>query len=774
MSRGRLEKARHLNPYFPFVSYTPDRNPNKRVYTILGEKGLLSMDIKKLFPKDKIIAGLKAFKIPRVKVTHSFLMELSLLLIALFMAFIIRMLPIYWGSYLSEFDPYFQFRLTKHMVENGLFTWTNTWSIPGDPRDYQSWYPFGRDMSNALPGVALTAAVSYKIISALGIQISLLDYCIIFPAIMGALSCLAIYFLGKDFGGKEVALFSSLLLALNASHISRTSLGWFDDETVGILGLLLFFLFFLRSIERERPLRNGLIYSVAAGVSLGWLLASWGAARYPLAMAALFVFILLLLRRYSSRLLLSYSTTFGIAFFIAANVPKLGFGFLTEAYNLPVAGVFVLLCMFELFRHFKSMKSKMIIALGFFGLSFALLFVLSEYSFIGSTPFKFISVIIPWERLANPLIESVAEHRPGAWASIYYEYGIGAFFIPVGLYFSMRDPTDRNIFLSIFALTSLYFASSMIRLTLILAPAFALLWAVALVRISRPFITIMKEAPVIPMKRKRFRAHVGKSFSAVFLIIMFLLLFFTFAMPESGTAFPRVVLRAWTPTTIAAASTPVKGSVSDWIDALNWLYNIKEPVVVASWWDYGYWITNMANKTTLCDNGTQNMTQIAQVGKMFMSNETAALKILKRYDAKYVVVFTTFYVTQDTSTGEIQIQDRPAWGEEGKWQWMVKIAGDIGNETEFGTWNQQTGSIQWTDKGEDTVLYKLMNYGREMRFVYEYYGQEPTQEELEYYKTSSPFLYQYYGLENFNLVYFSKGAQRNPFVLVCVYEVVYS
>jgi dolichyl-diphosphooligosaccharide--protein glycosyltransferase len=736
------------------------------------------MDIKKLFPKDKIIAGLKGFKILRVRVTHSLLIEFSLLLITLFMAFILRMLPIYWGSYLSEFDPYFIFRLTKDMVENGFFHWLN-W------RDYQVWYPFGQDMSGSEPGVALTAAVSYSIISALGIQISLLDYCIIFPVIIGTLTVLAIYFLGRDFGGKEVALFSSLFLALNASHIGRSSLGWFEVDAVGIFGLVLFFLLFLRSIERERPLRNGLIYSVAAGLSLGWIIASWGAARYLIDIAALFVFILLLLRRYSSRLLLSYSTTFGIAFFIAVNVPRLSFGFLTETFNLPVAAVFLLLCVFELFRQFKSMKNKMIITLGLFGLSVASLFVLDKYGFISATPSKFLSVLNPLGR--NPLVESVAENQPAAWASIYYDYGIGVFFIPVGLYFTMRDPTDRNIFLSIFALTTLYFAGSMTQLALILAPAFCLLWAVALVRISRPFITIMKEAPVIPAKRKRLRAHVGKSFSAAFLIILFLLLSFTFAMPEQGQGLPRIVLSAWTPTTIAVASTPLRPTkpISDWIDALSWMrYNVPQTAVVASWWDYGYWITDLANKTTLCDNGTGNMTQIAQVATMFMSNETYALKILNRYNVKYVVIFTTFSMEYDQSTGQTHIYDTPGWGDEGKWQWMAKIAGF--NETDFGSWTSTTditgatvSTITWTAKGQDTVFYKLMNYGREIRLYYAESGQEPTEEALEYYKTYSPFLSQDYGLENFNLVYFSKGAPIQSgssyiFILVCVYEVVYS
>jgi len=273
---------------------------------------------------------------------------------------------------------------------------------------------------------------------------------------------------------------------------------------------------------------------------------------------------------------------------------------------------------------------------------------------------------------------------------------------------------------------------------------------------------------VIPAKRKRFRAHVGRSFSAAFLIILFLLLSFTFAMPERGEGLPRVVLRAWTPTTIAAASTPARPTnpkpISDWIDALTWMrYNLPQNAVVVSWWDYGYWITNMANKTTLCDNGTVNMTQIALVGRMFMSNETYALETLKKYDAKYVVVFTTFYVggTQE----QPQLLPR-GWGDEGKWQWMAKIAGL--NYTEFGVWDEQGYWSDWSDKGKTTVLYKLMSYGRDMRLYYQQYQSEPDEATLQSYKA------QYY-LEHFDLAYFSKGdinISGGIYVLVCVYEVI--
>ncbi len=46
-----------------------------------------------------------------------------------------------------------------------------------------------------------------------------------------------------------------------------------------------------------------------------------------------------------------------------------------------------------------------------------------------------------------------------------------------------------------------------------------------------------------------------------------------------------------------------------------------------SWWDYGYQIAGMANRTTLVDNNTWNNSHIALVGKAMSSNETAAYRV---------------------------------------------------------------------------------------------------------------------------------------------------
>jgi len=672
------------------------------------------MEIRRLFRKRKVIDALKSFGALRFRISHSLLLHISLLLLILFIAFMVRMLPLRWGFNLSEFDPHFQYRVTKHMVDNGFFAWAS-W------HDYMSWYPNGRHIGyTSFPGLPATAAFFYITASALGLSPApmltsnpltidpVFNFCVIFPVIMGTLTCLVIYFLGRDIGGKEVGLFSALFLALNSSYIGRTSLGFFDDETVGIFGILLFIFFFLRSIEPERSLRNGLTYAVAAGLSLGYIFASWGASRYPLGMTVLFVFILLLLRRYSSRLLLSYSATFGIALFIAINVPFLGFKFLTEASVLAVFGVFLLLCIFEIFRYIKTLKMKTLFLFCFFAVFAVLFLVLSWYGYIRPLGAKYLSVLNPFARMGGgtvqQLVQSVQEHRPAAWGSFYYDFGIGAFFVPIGLFFAVQNPTNRNLFLCIFGLTSVYFASSMVRLTLLMAPAFCLLWALALVRLVGPFITLMKEVPAIPRRRMRLETHVGKEFSGAFMIMMFLLLTFTFVLPSPMATFPRVLEHAYSPTTIAAASLPVKPTdpIPDWINTLNWMrVNLKSTDVVASWWDYGYWITTLANKTTIVDNATLNSTQIRQIGRMFMSNETEAIKILDKFDATYVVVFTTF----TSGGGDV------GWGDEGKWRWMARIGGL--NEYDFGSFNETSGEWDWNAEGKETVIYKLMQHGEE-------------------------------------------------------------
>ena len=59
------------------------------------------------------------------------------------------------------------------------------------------------------------------------------------------------------------------------------------------------------------------------------------------------------------------------------------------------------------------------------------------------------------------------------------------------------------------------------------------------------------------------------------------------------------------PSILNGGSSFTNFASDDWKDATLWIkQNTSEDAVVASWWDYGYWITTLSERTTLADNAT--------------------------------------------------------------------------------------------------------------------------------------------------------------------------
>jgi dolichyl-diphosphooligosaccharide--protein glycosyltransferase len=80
--------------------------------------------------------------------------------------------------------------------------------------------------------------------------------------------------------------------------------------------------------------------------------------------------------------------------------------------------------------------------------------------------------------------------------------------------------------------------------------------------------------------------------------------------------------------------------VDDYREAYWWLRdNTREDARVLAWWDYGYQIAGLANRTTLADGNTWNHEHIATIGRCLTSPEKQAHKIV-RHLADYVLVWT--------------------------------------------------------------------------------------------------------------------------------------
>jgi dolichyl-diphosphooligosaccharide--protein glycosyltransferase len=641
-----------------------------------------------------ILGGVTSF---RPRLSRRTALEASILGMVLVLAILFRIMKVRWGPYMDAFDPLFQLRVTEYVVENGYSAWFN-W------HDTLSWWPWGRNIPlTSFPGVPFSGAFVYQVVRALGFNLSVHDVCLYFPVLMAVITCIVIYFLGKDLGGSTVGLFSAFFMAISAAFIARTALGFYDTENIGLFGITATSLFFLRSIDKERPFRHKAAYAVAAGLSLGYIFASWGAARYAVGLLALFIIVSLVTRSFERQHLISYAVTMGVGFFIATLVPRLGVRYLSSMENAAVILLIILLVVYEVARE-RLEERQTVLLIG--GLIVALVvgvFALEALGLIKPISGKFLKVIWPGSGLANPLSESVAEHKRSAWNSFFTTFGLTFPLAVLGAYFSIDKSGDRRVFCALFLATAVYFTGSMTRLSLILSIPTSLMAAYGLKELLAPFVEISRQKDEARGRRRR-RAWLGVSreLGMIFAIFIFLGILPTIW----GTA--DASLR---PTSLASSGIPALFGdryPQDWMQTLSWMKdNLPDDAVVVSWWDYGYWIEAIAGKTTLADGATTNSTQIGYIGRIMALNQSESVPMLEAYNATHIVVFNSFYPGDP--------QQMWPFGDNVKWDWMVKIGGL--NHTKYYDPDNPSSYLGQTELGSESVIFKLMYMQPDPAFI---------------------------------------------------------
>jgi dolichyl-diphosphooligosaccharide---protein glycosyltransferase len=621
--------------------------------------------------------------IPRATVLHYSILSLTLALAA-----IIRLLPLRWGAYISEFDPYFNFNDMRQITANGWQSWYAY-------TDFKAWYPFGRPpVSTSYPGTSFTGTLIYLFLQAIGINVSLYDAAVYAPVILGIFGVLAVYFFARDIWGKSAGLLAGLFAAFSSSLISRTDLGFFRNEAVGIPTMVMAFLFFMRAINPSRSLKGTIIYSMLSSVSLIYMTFAWGSFRYAAEVLGLFALALIVLGRYTPRLMLSYGITMGFFLYTGTELPLLGHTYLTESTTVALLGVMGLLAVMELSRLAPTARGRLTV-LGLAVAGVAAIAVLGVGTGLISAGLrgKFLATLDPFVRNNIPLVASVAENRPSTWSSLYLEIGSVILLAVFGFFFAFQRLRDSDVLLIVFGVTGFYFAASLVRLTLILAPAMATLAAITVVELGKPAMDIIQQAVIFPRRKLRFTSRVSREFSLGILLIILILVVPTFI---------NAVQSAYTPTTIASASLPVRGNFPDWLQALTWMNNnLPSTSVVFAWWDYGYWISVNTGLHTLADNGTGNSTQIQIIATGLMLNESMAVNLLHQYGVTHVAIFISYNYQSGGSPLCPSSNTSPAgsppvcgYGDDSKWYWMVRI----GNGTQINT-----------PLGPATVSYRQIN-----------------------------------------------------------------
>src|SRR3972149_5306940 len=526
--------------------------------------------------------------IPRATVLHYTILSIILTLTAL-----IRLLPLRYAAYISEFDPYFACNNMREIVVNG---WENWYRYVDTP----AWYPFGREsVTTSYPGTAFIGAMIYFFLRDVGITVSLYDVAVYTPVLMGAFTVFVTYFFARDLWGKSAGLFAALFLGFNSSLLSRTSLGFFDNEEIGIPAMILTFLFFIRAVNPTRSLKGTLLYSFLSSLSLIWMAFSWGSFRYS-----------------------------------GTQIPLLGYVFIRDSTTLALVGVMGILILVQLSRLTTTGTGRLAV----WGLSIAsvvaAIVILYRADLLISVQGKFLATINPFIRQDIPLVASVAENRPSTWASLFLELGSLTLLSVFGFFFAFQRLREGDILLIIFGATAFYFAASLVRLTLILAPAIAVLAAGAVVELGNPAMDIMRQSVIFSRRKLRFQKPLSREFSLGILMIILVLVTPTFVS---------AVRSAGNPVTIASASLPVPSLVPDWLETLSWMNNnLPSTSVIFAWWDYGYWISVNTGRHTLADNGTGNLTQIQAIAPGFMLNQSLAVKLMERYGVTHVAIFVSY------------------------------------------------------------------------------------------------------------------------------------
>ena len=125
-----------------------------------------------------------------------------------------------------------------------------------------------------------------------------------------------------------------------------------------------------------------------------------------------------------------------------------------------------------------------------------------------------------------------------------------------------------------------------------------------------------------------FRSFVqeNKTIKVIFPVAIIILFLIPVTLPEDNN------WQSWAdfvPSILNGGTSYNKFVSSDWIDAMTWLKNnTSEDAVIASWWDYGYWISTLSERKTLADNSTLLDWQIKKIALTFLSTPDDAWKIL--------------------------------------------------------------------------------------------------------------------------------------------------
>lgn len=166
-------------------------------------------------------------------------------------------------------DAWYHIRLAENMAYN--FPWPMF-------HDHYTWFPHGSPiiipplMSWLIAGAGYIVGSGYRCVSCLEVAGAWL------PPILGSLTLVPVYFIGKEMHSKWTGVLAAAIIALMPTiFLSRSTLGFADHHVLEVLLIVTTMMFLMMGYRSEKPL-----YYVLAGIALGFFHLAWQGAIFML------------------------------------------------------------------------------------------------------------------------------------------------------------------------------------------------------------------------------------------------------------------------------------------------------------------------------------------------------------------------------------------------------------------------------------------------------------------------------------------------------------
>lgn len=657
------------------------------------------------------------------------------------------------GEYIPlALDPFYFLRVAETIAENG-----------GSLPEFDSMRYPGLKVGFTDEILPKAIVFLYRFTGIFSENISLEFIDIISPVIFFIVSILIFYFLSYSISkSKTSSIISSLFLSIIPTYLYRTMAGFSDHEAIGIMGFFAAFLAFSISLnflgkkQEDKNYLKTILFGIITGIFFGFTMVSWGgiATIIPLIFSSSFlIFWLLKNQKNKTKNLQKYLVYYSVFLFSSFLFGTI-FGFplsnLLSRFALSSSGLLSLFVLAFIFVDYAIIKNKKKIKFlnekfrEVYSLGAVVIIGILFLFVVGKNPFQILGSL--WGTLISPFgtgrvgltISENAQPYLTDWISqtgkiLFWIFLLGIVLLGFDLSKSLKIKKERYFFLGsyLFLISGILFSrvsqESILNGVNFISQAFyffgLLIFGVYTLKLYFKGKFSLKTNTIILASWAFFMLITSRSavrflfaltpFVAFMVGYCFTKIWRLFRKEKEelskiilGLVFILIILGL-----IFSASNSINSSYTQakytgptagyqWQKAMSWVReNTPQESVFVHWWDYGYWVQTLGERTTITDGGHANGFWDHLIARYLLTTPKpeTALSFLKSHDVSYLLIDPT---------------------DIGKYPAYSRIGGDGDNDRFASMPVLQMDTSQTVNTGTETIRIYPGGYGVDEDIIY--------------------------------------------------------